>query len=188
VAKLQKEFQEQHKDALGKLAADFSKVRDAMRKAREDNDRDAIRQAMQDMRAQFQSFQKLRDEFDTKLSAVLTDEQKKQYDELKRERSQRGRFPGRRPNARPDLRQTEGRPGGGGLLPREIQQDLSAEQKDKLAKIQKEAEDKALSLLTDAQKKRYEELKKGRRPRDRGRPASEDPKPDEKKDESKPKP
>src|SRR5262249_32309872 len=82
VAKLQKDFTDKRKDALDKLRDGFDKARAAVQKARQDKDRDAMRQALQDMRTQYQDFQKLRDEFDTKLTALLTDDQKKQFDEL----------------------------------------------------------------------------------------------------------
>jgi Spy/CpxP family protein refolding chaperone len=173
VAKLQQDFREQNKETLDKLRGEFDKIREALRKARADQDRDAARKAMQDLREQFQSFQKLRDQFDTKLSAFLTDEQKKLYEELKKERSPRGNFGGRRPGGRPNPRPGDSQPGVSGLLPREIQADLSAEQKDKLAKLQKEVETRVMGILTDEQKKRYDELKKGRSSRDRRRPAEQ---------------
>jgi Spy/CpxP family protein refolding chaperone len=173
VAKLQKEFREQNKETLDKLGDEFGKIREALRKARADQDRDSARKAMQDLRGQFQSFQKLRDQFDAKLSALLTDEQKKLYEELRKERSPRSNFGGRRAGGRPNPRSGGSQPGASGLLPREIQADLSPEQKDKLAKLQKEVETRVLSILTDEQKKRYDELQKGRSSRDRKRPEAQ---------------
>ena len=47
-----------------------------------------------------------------------------------------------------------------GALPERL--NLSAEQKEKLAQLQKEFEAKALQVLTEEQRKQYEQLKKGR--------------------------
>jgi Spy/CpxP family protein refolding chaperone len=188
VAQLQKDFKQQHQQDLDKLRDVMSQVREAMTKAGTDKDRDAMRRAFQDLRAQGQTIHKLREEFDTKLAGVLRDEQKKQYEELKKERSPFARFRDRRSGGRPN---SDSRPGVSGLLPRELQNDLSAEQKEKLAKLQQEVEGKVLSILTDAQKKRYEELKKERTPRGRDRqrpPAEPETKPAEKKGESKKQP
>ena len=50
----------------------------------------------------------------------------------------------------------------GQLLPTELQEKLSltAEQKEKIAKLQQEAETKLKEVLTDEQKKKLEEIKK----------------------------
>jgi Spy/CpxP family protein refolding chaperone len=158
VAKLDKEYQEKRKET-------FAKAREAMEKARKDEDREAMRKAFTQMREAFEAGRKVRDEYLAKVEGLLTADQKKDFEDIKKERS--GRFgrpggdrPGRPGGDRP------GRPGGEpgtGLSPR-IQEELklTQEQKDKIAKLQKDLDAKIQDVLTDEQKKKLEELKKAR--------------------------
>ena len=115
--------------------------------------------------------QKLRGEFEGQFAGVLNDDQKTQFEEFKRQGPRPG-GPGDRPGFRP--------PPGPMVLPPEIQQrlKLSEEQRDKLAKLQKELEEKINGILTEEQKKQYEEMKKnppGFRPLERPKPPERNP-------------
>jgi Spy/CpxP family protein refolding chaperone len=152
VEKLQKEFADKEKEAVGK-------AREAMQKAVQDRDRDAIRKAAEQVGAALRDGRKLRDDYEGKVKAVLTDDQKKTYEAALKERP-RGGIAG-------------GFPGGAGGFGRaaqgpkelsspDVQQklNLTAEQKEKLEKLKKEFEEKSLGVLTDEQKKKFEEIKK----------------------------
>lgn len=152
--KLQKEYTEKQKAAM-------ENSRDALKKAFEDKDREAIKKAFEESKG---AVEKVRDQFFDKAAGLLNDEQKKKLEEIKKERPNAGGFaPGNRPEGRPA-------PGGaaapGQVLPPAVQEQLrlTDEQKEKLAKLQKETEAKLMELLTDEQKKKLEELKKGGRP------------------------
>ena len=163
VAKLQKAFEEKNKDA-------FSKIREGLDKARQDKDREKFGELNQSM-------QKLQGEFEGQFAGVLNDEQKKQFDEFKRQGPRFG--PGGAPGG-PGGRPGFGTPPGPMMLPPEIQErlKLSEEQRDKLAKLQKEIEEKINGILTEEQKKQYEEMKKnppGVRPLERPKPPERKP-------------
>ena len=78
VEKLVKEFEEKAKDAT-------AKAREAMQKAIQDQNRDAIKTAVTEMR---EKAEKVRDDYLGKVGALLTDEQKKTLEEIKKERPQ----------------------------------------------------------------------------------------------------
>lgn len=160
LAKIEKDFAEKIKEG-------FEKNRDAIKKAFEDGDRDAARKAMEEVR---KAGEKIRDEFQEKLAGVLTDEQKKKFEEIKKDAPRFGpgrngdRPSGDRPSGdRPSGDRPSGTAGPGQVLPRPLQDELKLtdEQKEKLAKIQKDTEAKLMELLTEEQKKKLEELKKG---------------------------
>ncbi len=162
LAAIQKEFDEKFKEKFGK-------VRDEVRKAFEDRDREAIRKAMEKMQDIREDARKLREEYQTRAEAVLTDTQKKQLAELRREGSPRGR------EGRPPERGQSERPAPGGVSPRSLEGlGLTDEQKEKIAKLRKEFESKVKEVLTEEQRKKLEELEKSRPgdregPRRRGR-------------------
>lgn len=165
LASIQKEYDQKQKDKFGK-------IREDMKKAFEDRDREAIRKAMDKMRDVREDAQKLRDEYRAKAEALLTDAQKKQLADSGRGGPPRGR-PGDRP---PERGRGERGPSGPGLSPRTLEElRLTDEQKDKIAKFRKEFEGKVKDLLTDEQKKKLEDIEKGRSgdrdgpPRRRGR-------------------
>lgn len=150
VEKLVKEFEEKAKDAT-------AKAREAMQKAIQDQNRDAIKTAVTEMR---EKAEKVRDDYLGKVGAVLTDEQKKTLEEIKKERPQAPQF---QPFNRPGQGGQGGARGTGAVLPAELQEQLklSTEQKEKIAKLQKEIEGKINEVLNEEQKKKLEELKKG---------------------------
>ncbi len=130
-------------------------------KAREANDKDAMKAAIG----------KFRD--------VLTDDQKKQLDDMRAA----GGTPGGRPGF-PGKRPEGGTGGGGGLLPPGAREKLklTPEQDEKLKAIGKEMQEKAMGVLTDEQKKTLEEMKKDRGADQPRRPGAPDKKPGEKKE------
>lgn len=158
VEKIVKEFEEKNKDLTGKAREDFQK-------AIQNKDKDAIKTAATQMREVREKAEKLRGEYLEKVAGLLTNEQKKTLEDVKKEQPGAGR-----PNVQPF-----GRPGAGGarapgqVLPAQLQDELklTAEQKEKIAKLQKEIEAKVNEVLTEEQKKKLEELKKagpGNRP------------------------
>lgn len=154
IAKIEKEFAEKTKDAT-------SKLQEAMQKAIQDKDRAAL----QKIREQMQDVQKVRGDFEAKVTAVLNAEQKQKFEEAQKTR---------RPiQVRPLPVQPFQRPGAGqnDLNSPQVQEklNLTAEQKEKLEKIKKEFENKALEVLNAEQKQKFEELKK-ETPRPRIRP------------------
>jgi Spy/CpxP family protein refolding chaperone len=150
LARLREEVRARQKAVLEKL-------RDAMQQARQNKDRDKLREQFQAFR---QEAEKLRDEVQAKLKELLSDEQKKKFEELKKSLPQAGE----RPFGRFGFPQ---RAAPGQLLPPELQErlGLTAEQKEKIAKLQQETEAKLRDVLTDEQKKKLDELKERGRPR-----------------------
>jgi Spy/CpxP family protein refolding chaperone len=144
LAKLQQEFEEKSKETLGKIRA-------TLQKAIQDKDGEAIRKAGEEIRA---GAEKLRGEFMEKVAGLLTEEQKKKLEEIKKEAPAR---PGFRPGQPGEPR----RPGPGLLLPPPVQEQLqlSDEQKEKLARLQKEVDSKLGEILTEEQKKKLEEIR-----------------------------
>ncbi len=153
-------------DKEQKAATD--KVREAMEKARDGGDADGLRDILQKAREMMQGNEKARADAEGKLKAILTDEQKKTFDEIKKDRPARSPFPGGRG------------PGvfGGGfggfapgqILPGVVQErlELSKEQKEQLDKLQKEVDEKLQKILNADQKKKLDDLKNGRRGGGRG--------------------
>jgi len=157
VVKLDKEFQDKDKEMFGKS-------RDALRKAAEDKDREAMKKLFEDMRDNREKSTKLRQEYEGKVASLLTTEQKKTFDDAKSERRPafgQGTTPGRRPET-PAA-------GGASVLPQLERLNLSDEQKDKIAKLRKELESKIKDVLTDDQKKKLDDLSKDQ-PRRRPQP------------------
>lgn len=76
VAKLQDEFSSKTRDAIGK-------AREALQKARQDKDKGDRQAVMQ----QFRDVFKTRSEYQDKVEKLLTDDQKKTFEELKKEQS-----------------------------------------------------------------------------------------------------
>jgi hypothetical protein len=136
----------EQKDKLTKLEKEFAakaqdegKLQELMRKARQDGDRAAYQKAQE----QLNEARTLRAGYVSQVQALLTTEQKKTYDRINA--------------AAPRL---PGRGGEASLLAPGLQErlNLSAEQKEKLSELQKAFEAKALQVLTDEQRQRYERL------------------------------
>lgn len=129
-AKIETEYKDQQKAAGDKLRDAFT-----------NKDRKAIQEASAESA-------KVRTDALAKVEALLSDEQKKTFEQVKQVQI-------RRPL-----------PGAGGVggpvLPPAVQDrlKLTDEQKKKIEELQKELEAKILGVLTEEQKKQYEEMKK----------------------------
>jgi Spy/CpxP family protein refolding chaperone len=145
------------KDYNDKQATEFKKVRELLEKAREKGDPDAFREVQTKMRDLFEGFQKSRKEGLDKVRAVLNEEQTKKLDELARQ----PRFPGGQGPFGPGGPRGMFRPGQ--ILPGPLQDQLrlTKEQKEELAKLQKDVDDKLKKLLTEEQRKMLERLSGG---------------------------
>lgn len=131
---------EEYKD---KAKANGEKVREALKGA----DKDKIAEAFQNSRAEGQ---KLREDYLAKVEGFLSADQKKTFEEVKAQRPGFGGFGGR-----------GGAPGQ--VLSSGLQErlKLSEEQKKKVEELQKELDSKINSILTEEQRKQFDEIKKG---------------------------
>jgi len=136
------------KEVIEKREAAERKVQEAVEQAKQNQDREKVREILQ---AHAKEMVKLQEDLLGKVQGVLTDEQKRKFVEVQ----------GRRP-AGP-------MPGLGQLIPSPIQDGLglTPEQREKVAKLQKESEEKLRAILNEEQNKKFDELKKGSVPPDR---------------------
>jgi Spy/CpxP family protein refolding chaperone len=149
--KIASEYKDKQKEAS-------DKIRDLI----QGGNAQGIVEAFQNMR---EDSQKLRNDYLTKVGALLTDEQKKTFDEVKKEQPGRpggGRGPGNGGGLTLPGRNTTTPPPVGDVLSKPALEKLKLndEQKKKVEELQKELETKLNDLLTDEQKKQLEELKK----------------------------
>jgi Spy/CpxP family protein refolding chaperone len=154
IGKLQKEFTEKQKEAYGKL-------RELMEKAQRTNDEDARRQVKEAM----QAAEKQRQEVEGKVKDILTGEQQRKYEELKKDLPAFGGYPPGGPGpGRPGYPMMVGPPTffPGHVFPPFVQEmlKLTPEQREKINKLQKDAEEKMMEVLTEEQKKQLEAMKK----------------------------
>jgi Spy/CpxP family protein refolding chaperone len=165
VAKLDKEFQAKDKEAFGKS-------RESLRKAIEDKDREGMRKAFEQTRDDREKATKLREEYEGKVTALLSTEQKKTFADAKGDRRSgfgQGGF-ARRPETPPAGKTpATSTAGATGILAKLDSLNLSEEQKSKVAQLQKELEAKIKDVLTDDQKKKLDDAPKDQ-PRRRARP------------------
>lgn len=82
VVALKEEFEAQNKAPLKKLRQDVHAVKQGMQAARKKNDNAAVKKARAEIKALRQAGEQLHADFERKLLAILTDEQKKQYASL----------------------------------------------------------------------------------------------------------
>lgn len=191
-----KEFSEKHKGDVEKMREEMRKLREEASKAgREDREAlEKVRKQMEDLTA---GLRKLEDDLDTQIAGQLNGDQRKKFEDAKKALTGRG-GPGERKGDRPEGRpgerkgdRPEGRPEerkgdrpdvgrgpGGGMSPMILMMPgmaerlgLSAEQKEKLAKLRKEFDEKTMDVLTPEQKKQLEEM----RSRFPGRPGGRGP-------------
>jgi hypothetical protein len=92
VDQLQGEFGDKSKDAVAAVKDEYAKNRDAIRKARQDKDRAALKQAMAPVREKVRDVIKLRSEYEDKVKDVLNDDQKKTFAELQSAAFSKGPF------------------------------------------------------------------------------------------------
>jgi Spy/CpxP family protein refolding chaperone len=86
VAKLQDEFSEKRAALLGEVPEEAGKALDEIKKARDNGEKPKLGQAAMPVVGKLLQVRQLRDDYDKKVRALLTDEQKKTLDELTRER------------------------------------------------------------------------------------------------------
>lgn len=97
IVALKQAFEERHREELRRLRERVAQVSGAMEKSRGGKDPGGHRKAMQEARELRQTAEKLRSEFERDLLKILTDEQRRQYEMLKKELSKPGRFqPGKK--------------------------------------------------------------------------------------------
>jgi Zn-dependent M32 family carboxypeptidase len=82
VNKIQDEYADKSKDVLAGLKDAFTQNRDAIRKARKDKDKAALKQAMAPIRDKGKELAAIRSDYEAKVRDVLNDDQKKTLDEL----------------------------------------------------------------------------------------------------------
>jgi Spy/CpxP family protein refolding chaperone len=147
------EIEKLMKDLHDKQQEAQTKIREAYEKAKKDGDKDAARKAQEQVAALYQSIMKEQQELEKKLMAIFTEEQQKKYEAMRRE----GRYG---PSGGPPMMGYHMFPGQ--ILPPPIQGTLklTPDQQAKIGKIQKEAEEKVLEVLTDEQKKQLKEMEK----------------------------
>jgi Spy/CpxP family protein refolding chaperone len=133
IAKLEQEFAERTKEGA-------AKAREKMEKARVDRDRQAMKTALSELK----EVKGLQPVYIDKVRELLNDEQKKLYTSADAE------APASRAGA-----------AGLGLILQKAEErlGLSEEQKQKLMKLQKDFETKAMQILTEEQRRMYEQFK-----------------------------
>jgi Spy/CpxP family protein refolding chaperone len=151
IDKLQKELGDKQREA-------FTKLREAYEKAMKDGNKEALSKVQEQAKEMMQAMQKQHQEAEAKLKDILNEEQQKKYEQLKK--AAPFGFPGGPPGGGFPMGSYRMFPGQ--VLPPPVQDmlKLTAEQKEKINRIQKEAEDKIMEVLTEDQKKRIEDLKK----------------------------
>lgn len=203
---LVKGFNEKHQAEVDRFRDDMRKLREEAAKAGR-GDREALEKLRKQMEDITASMRKLEDDLDNQIAGQLNGDQKKKFEDAKKELT---RGPGDQPKGdRPKGDQPKGdRPGGdrparpdvgkgpGGGIPPSIllipgmadRIGLSAEQKEKLAKLRKEYDEKMMDVLTPEQKKQLEEMRSrfpGRRPGGPGGPGRDKDKDKDGKDKDK---
>jgi Spy/CpxP family protein refolding chaperone len=141
-------------DYKDKAKAGGEKIREAF----QSKDKDKIKDALTGLKT---DREKLRGDYLAKVEALLNDDQKKTFADVKNDRGGLGGLlPG---GGIPGLGGKTGPQVGGQFIPSDAQEKLklSDEQKKKIESLQKELESKIMGVLTDEQKKQFEELKKG---------------------------
>jgi Spy/CpxP family protein refolding chaperone len=157
---------DKQKEKVSKLLKDYEtsqkESREAVQKAFQDlrgGDATKLREAMQKAR---EAGTKAREDAESKLTAVLNDDQKKKFADLKKARQDRG-FRGFQQGA-------FGR--GGPFTPGQIlppgtrdRLELNDEQKKKVEELEKKVKDELTKILTEEQRKKLEEGGRRGRPR-----------------------
>jgi hypothetical protein len=141
----------------------FDKINDDFRKTQKDLSNkmlEAMKSDPASARESFEAIRKLRPDYLTKVEALLTDEQKTSFQEIRREAPAGGFGPGPGPDVRPPF--LGGPPRSGQFLPVDVQQrlKLSDDQRKQINDLQKELEAKILKVLTEEQRRQFEEMRK----------------------------
>jgi Spy/CpxP family protein refolding chaperone len=164
-AEQKKGIEKIRKDLEDGQRQEAAKVHESLEKARQSKDPEAYRKIGEQFQQLWHNAEKQRAAAEGKIEALLTSEQKKKYEEMKKE------WPGTAPPSYPGLGSPPPapaavRPFPGQVLPLPVQQmlHLTPEQKEKLARVQKDTEAKVREVLTDAQKKQLDEMRPMRSP------------------------
>jgi Spy/CpxP family protein refolding chaperone len=97
IVSLKQQFEEKHRDELRGLRERTARISGAMEQARKTNNPAAHRRAQQEIRELRMSAERLRGEFERGLLNILDDDQRQQYETLKKELEKPGRFkPGKK--------------------------------------------------------------------------------------------
>jgi len=158
------------KEKINKLNKEFTDKTKPIADKLKDSAGKGGKEGFEKIREQFQDLQKIRTEFTDKVKTVLTEEQKKTFDENRRTRPGFGG-----PGGFGQGGFGQGGPGGRqadtSIFSSSVQEKLglNADQKKKLEALKKELDEKSVGVLTAEQKKKLEELQKdsGRRPEGR---------------------
>jgi Spy/CpxP family protein refolding chaperone len=150
-------FTDEQKKKYDKIDAEYKdkqkEANDKFMEMLQGGDIEKIREAVQNRRT---DSQKLRTDYLAKVEGVLTDEQKKTFEEVKKEQ------PRTNPGGGFNIGRNPRTPPTGDVLSKPAQEKLKLtdEQKKKIEELQKNVEAQLNSILTDEQKKQLEELKK----------------------------
>jgi hypothetical protein len=85
ITKIQDEFTDKSKDSLAAVKDVVANSADAIKKARQDKDKAALKEAMAPLRDKLKDYVSLRSDYVSKVRDVLTDDQKTTFDQLKQE-------------------------------------------------------------------------------------------------------
>ena len=99
VGKLQKQLDEKNLKIVMQVVGEISNLQEALEKAQKDNNADVLRSLALAFVASATDINRLRSDLNTKLRAVLDDDQKKTYDDLMKERERERPRIRRRPNS-----------------------------------------------------------------------------------------
>lgn len=87
VTKIEEDLKAQSKEPVEKLKEALAKSQPAIKKARQDKDKAAMKEAVTALREPALAVRSLRDKSREQLKAILTDEQKKTFDEVTKDES-----------------------------------------------------------------------------------------------------
>jgi hypothetical protein len=90
ISKIQDEFHDKSKDQLAAVKDAFASQQAAIKKARQDKDKAALKEAMAPVRDKLKDYVALRSDYVAKVRDVLTDDQKTTFDQLKEEQVAKG--------------------------------------------------------------------------------------------------
>jgi Spy/CpxP family protein refolding chaperone len=92
IVTMKEQFQERHKEDLKDLRTKVLEINEAMKAAKKNKDRAALKKAQEQAKELRQAGEKLRAEFEKELLQVLDDSQRKEYETLKKEVAKTGRL------------------------------------------------------------------------------------------------
>lgn len=161
IQQLEEEFDQRRKQTLIRSAVQVAGILSSLQR-QENREAAPILAVAHEVTGGLLDERRLRVEYEKRILALLNDEQRQRYAELKEggPQERRGRRLGRQEN-----HGTSAETGPVKLLSPEVQQQLhlSREQKQKLADLRREMERQLRDVLTDDQQKRFEQLRENDR-------------------------